>query len=125
MDNFDAGLKLENIVLIFTFCGVFQIITKLISTYYNDVYLPVSNIKIEKYVRNMIYDKARKIDLAAYDTPEIYRKFTLAMSDSSGRIIELYENMVTLVGTFSVSYTHLDVYKRQHMYFSCRFMQIA
>ena len=99
VDNFDAGLKLENIVLTFAFCGVFQIIAKLISTYYNDVYLPVSNIKIEKHVRNMIYDKARKIDLAAYDTPEIYKKFTLAMSDSSGRIIELFDNMVTLVGT--------------------------
>ncbi len=100
VDNFDAGLKLENIVLIFTFCGVFQIITKLISTYYKNIYLPVSNIKIEKHIRNMIYDKARKIDLASYDSPEIYSKFTLAMSDSSARIIELYENMVTFVGTF-------------------------
>jgi len=100
VDNFDAGLKLENIVLIFIFCGAFQIITKLISTYYKDIYLPVSNIKIEKHVRNMIYDKARKIDLASYDTPEIYKKFTLALSDSSARIIELYENMVTFVGTF-------------------------
>lgn len=99
VDNYNAGLKLVNIAIIFAVCGVFQLLTKLISSYYYNIYLPVSNIKIEKYIRTMIYDKAKKLDLAYYDTPELYEKFTLAMSDSSDRIIELYETMISLIGS--------------------------
>lgn len=99
VDNYSAGLKLVNIAIIFAVCGAFQLLTKLVSSYYYNIYFPVSNIKIEKYIRTMIYDKAKKLDLAYYDTPELYKKFTLAMSDSSDRIIELYETIISLIGS--------------------------
>ena len=99
VDHYKIGLEIVNIIVIFSICGVFQIINKILSSYYYNIYVPTSNIKIEKHIRKKIYDKAVQLDLSSYDTPELYEKFNLAMSDSSARIIELYENIICLIGS--------------------------
>ncbi len=99
VDNFENGLSYEKIIYIFVICGVFQIVTKLVGAHYYNVYVPISNLGIEKHIRKNIYNKAKRIDLKNYDSPEIYKRFTLAMSDSSGHIIQLYESLVSLLGS--------------------------
>ena len=99
VDNFENGLSTHKIIGIFLITGLFQLITKIVGSHYYNIYVPQSNLKIEKFIREKIYNKSMQIDIKNYDSPEIYKKFTLAMSDSSGHIIQLYETFVSIIGS--------------------------
>lgn len=99
VENFEHGLSTHKIINIFIVAGLFQLTTKLVGSYYYNIYVPKTNLKIEQYIREKIYNKAIQVDIKNYDSPEIYKKFTLAMSDSSEHIIQLYELFVSLIGS--------------------------
>lgn len=99
IDNLEKRLTIEKILLVFGACGLAQLISKLVGFYYYNIYIPDSNLKIEEYICKSIYNKAQNIDLKNYDDPEIYEKFSLAMSNSSGQIIQIYELIISLLGS--------------------------
>jgi len=58
----------------------------------------VFNVRAEKKLRLMLYEKARAIDLACYDDPEYYNKFVLSVSESRNavtRTMQIINNMIT------------------------------
>ena len=70
-------------------CGIFAVVVvlgNLGNTLFYEVYRPQQAEKLNYKLYSMIYEKAAKMDFQAYDDPEFYNDFVLAMNTMSDRV---------------------------------------
>ena len=107
IDVVTSGVALYRIAVA---CAVFAIVVvlgNLGSTLFYEVYRPKQLEKLHYKLYSMIYEKAAKMDFQAYDDPEFYNDFVLAMNTMSTRVDDILsstQDFVThMVSIFSIT----------------------
>lgn len=68
-------------------------------TWYNTARAPISNIKIHMILNQKLFEKAANVDLACYESPEFYEKYTKATSEAATRGISAVRNLTNFIST--------------------------
>ncbi len=109
---FDAimqGKSFHDILMLIAIFAIIYTFIALFSSWYRNNLCKKSNLKVQKYIQNLIYKKIRKIDLKAFDDNKFYQIFTRAVNEAEGRAISVFDNfinflrnIISLIGVASV-----------------------
>ena len=109
---FDAimqGKSFYDILMLIAIFAIIYTFIALFSSWYRNNLCKKSNLKVQKYIQNLIYKKIIKIDLKAFDDNKFYQIFTRAVNESEGRAISVFDNfinflrnIISLIGVASV-----------------------
>lgn len=86
IDVVTSGVDLYRIAVACIIFAIIVIIGNLGNTLFYEVYRPIQSEKLYYKLYSMIYEKAAKMDFQAYDDPEFYNDFVLAMNTMSDRV---------------------------------------
>ncbi|MBP3938573.1 MAG: ABC transporter ATP-binding protein [Clostridia bacterium] len=86
IDVVTSGVDLYRIAVACVIFAIIVIIGNLGNTLFYEVYRPIQSEKLYYKLYSMIYEKAAKMDFQAYDDPEFYNDFVLAMNTMSDRV---------------------------------------
>ncbi len=86
IDVVTSGVALYRIGIACAIFAVIVVIGNLGNTLFYEVYRPIQSEKLYYKLYSMIYEKAAKMDFQAYDDPEFYNDFVLAMNTMSDRV---------------------------------------
>lgn len=91
--------------------GVVLFISSMGTYLITNIYNPLQEVKITKYMDSMVYRKCNEIDIECYQEEEFYDKYIRAVEDAPARIIEAKNLMVneilallkitTIIGLFA------------------------
>lgn len=90
----DGGAK--NIIKAIIAIALVLFISEVLSWLFREFYWNMEKEKVNQGLSAMLYDKARELDLEAYDDPNFYNNFILAVEASSGNL----NNMLNLIRQF-------------------------
>lgn len=89
------------------------VIAKLVfGAYYSNAIVPKGKEKLQRRMREELYEKAVALDLSRYDDPECYNEFVFSVSEIGTRVDELMKNMeklsrcvagIAVMGAFTLS----------------------
>lgn len=68
-------------------------------TWYNTARAPISDIRIHMKLNKMLFEKAANVDLACYESPEFYEKYTKATAEAATRGISAVKNLTNFIIT--------------------------
>ena len=68
-------------------------------TWYNTARAPISDIRIHMQLNKMLFEKAANVDLACYESPDFYEKYTKATSEAATRGISAVKNLTNFIVT--------------------------
>lgn len=86
IDVVTSGVDLYRIAVACIIFAVVVVLGNLGNTLFYEVYRPQQAEKLYYKLYSMIYEKAAKMDFQAYDDPEFYNDFVLAMNTMSDRV---------------------------------------
>lgn len=86
IDVVTSGVDLYRIAVACIIFAVIVVLGNLGNTLFYEVYRPQQAEKLYYKLYSMIYEKAAKMDFQAYDDPEFYNDFVLAMNTMSDRV---------------------------------------
>lgn len=70
--------------------------------WYNNVYIPRSDLKISKYFDTLLFQKTHQIDLEYFDKAEFYDQYTRAIQEASRRAIGVLNDLSSLFSAGTV-----------------------
>lgn len=112
IDVVESGVALYRIVVACAAFAVVVIIGNLGNTIFYEIYRPKMAEKLHYKLYSMIYEKAVAMDFEAYDNPEFYNDFVLAMNTMSTRVDDImadtqdfFTHMVSIVSITTVIVT--------------------
>ena len=85
----DVATEGKDLYRIAVACIIFAstvIIGSLVNTAIYEVVLPIQKEKLQHKIYSLIYEKASKMDFEAYDNPDFYNDFVLAMNTMGERV---------------------------------------
>ncbi len=112
IDVVTEGKDLERIFYAVIVIALVLICSTVISWLFREFYWNTEREKLYYGLNQMLYDKARSLDLESYDNPEFYNNFILTIESSSGNIqnllglVRMYVgHIISLVTVSSVLFT--------------------
>ena len=75
---------------------VINLIYYLIDSWYNNIFIPVSNIKIQNSMNKMLFIKAQSVDISCYEMTDFYDSYTRAIAEASDRAMSIMNTCATL-----------------------------
>ena len=76
---------------------LFDLFGNIMVNIFSNYVRPLSELKFEKFMYTMMYDKATTVDLACYDNAEYYNNFVWAASEGYSRALIVYQNFSTFI----------------------------
>lgn len=62
--------------------GILLMLNYLFSGYYSNIYLPMAEGRIYKYIKKMVFKKASEVDMACYEDPDFYDDYMKAVNET-------------------------------------------
>lgn len=93
IDNANAEGGGRNIVIAIIAIAVVLFVSELLCWLFREFFWNVEKEKVNQGLRTMLYNKAKDLDLEAYDDPNFYNNFILAVESSSDNL----NNMLNLI----------------------------
>lgn len=89
--------------------AAFSLATYFFHVWYWTVYNPSIRQKLHLKMQEILFEKARNMDLACYDNPEFYNDFVWAIQESDGRVVGILENIGKLINRLVATLTIIGV----------------
>ncbi len=86
IDVISTGGDRRKIVYAVIIIAVILLVSEILNALYRDFFFNVEREKMEKGISQMLYRKARELDLENYDDPDFYNNFILVIESSAGGI---------------------------------------
>jgi ABC-type multidrug transport system fused ATPase/permease subunit len=87
MGCIENGRDFRHVLFVLIGIVILSTIFEIINSCYNSVYRPKSDLKISIYIKKMLYEKIKTIDIAYFDTPSYYDDAALVLQDATERIM--------------------------------------
>lgn len=87
----------DKIVFYLVILSVIFMVISLLKAYYTYYIVPQTNIVVDKKMYTILYKKARNVELACYENPSFYSKYTMALDGAANRIVESVNTTVNIV----------------------------
>lgn len=68
-------------------------VTFVIDAIYWQIYRPVSNQKISRYINMILFEKVSQVELACFENTEFFNKYTKAANETNGRAMGILDNL--------------------------------
>lgn len=85
LDGWQNGEGFFSICYKVILIGIAHTVFLVMKNWYENCYVPQSDLNINQYMRKLIFEKMKDIDLYCYDTPDFYNGYILAMKEIDGR----------------------------------------
>ena len=112
LDGWQNGVGFLSICYKIILICIAHTVFLIMKNWYENCYVPQSDLKMNRYMRKLIYDKMKEIDLYCYDTPDFYNGYIRAMNEIDGRtnaylntINSFVNNLFTICSTSFVIFT--------------------
>lgn len=89
--------------------ALFSLITYLFHVWYWNIYNPVIRKKLHLKMQEVLFEKARNMDLECYDNPNFYNDFVWAIRESDSRVVGVIENIGKLINRLIATVTIVGV----------------
>lgn len=87
-----------NEVILFVWIVVFiNLIYHYLSSWYNRVYVPISDIKIRYEINKILFEKAQSVDISCFENPDFYDSYTRANTEACDRAMSVLRTCTTLL----------------------------
>jgi ATP-binding cassette subfamily B protein len=93
VNGYQKGMTFYDILFFIVIVAVIQIISNIFIGMYSNLYIPVSNLNIYKYIQKKVYKKSTEVELACFENPEFYDKYVKAIKEASGRAAGLLNTL--------------------------------
>ena len=100
INGIQKGLEFKNVVFFILAVAVYHLIVCMIENYYNEIFAPVSNQKIYKYIQKKLFTQASTVELACFENPEFYDKYVKAINEASNRANGVLSSLGNIVSCF-------------------------
>ena len=80
-----TGRDFSSIAYFVIAIAAYYILFCVLESYYNEVFVPISDKKIYSYFQKMLFRKATDVELACFENPAFYDKYVKAISEASSR----------------------------------------
>ena len=112
LDGWQNGVGFLSICYKIILICIAHTVFLIMKNWYESCYVPQSDLKMNRYMRKLIFDKMKEIDLYCYDTPDFYNGYIRAMNEIDGRtnaylntINSFVNNVFTICSTSFVIFT--------------------
>jgi len=98
--SIENGTDFKTVLLFLVGILVFAVITNAFSCWFEEKYVPETNVMMQEYLLTMVYNQAVSCDLSCYENPEFYDKYTRANNEILDRgimILDSVSNMLTIL----------------------------
>ena len=102
INGIQAGYSFARLFLVTSAVMGIALLMLFFLDWYNNVYIPRSDLKISKYFDTMLFQKARQIDLEYFDKTEFYNQYTKAVQESSKRAIGVLNDLSSVFSAVTV-----------------------
>lgn len=93
----NGSRSFREVVLFIWFAVALGVASKVFFAWYNNSFVPKTDIKIHYKLNTMLFKKAQTVDLSCYETPEFYNTYTKAAIESSSRAGSVLQNCAMAV----------------------------
>ena len=105
VNNIQNNKPYQEIFLLIMIVAMITAFALLFQSWFTNIYLPYSNLKIEKSCLMDVYLHSTEIDIRKYEDPNFYDSYVKALSEASNRCINLSGLIGEFFGTlFTVCY---------------------
>ncbi len=104
INGIQNGMKFQNIVFFLLFTLIYMICCRLFFSFFYNAFVPISDAKIYKRIQKKLFYKSAEVEIGCYENPEFYDKYVKAISEASGRTLQVlnsFNNIVGCIFTFS------------------------
>lgn len=98
IDTVSKGQNTKNILYAVILIAVVLLLSELLSWLFREFYWNVAKERSQKGLNAQLFEKAKAMDLSAYDDPEFYSSFILSIESSSGNIQNILELVRNYIG---------------------------
>ncbi|MCH5184524.1 MAG: ABC transporter ATP-binding protein [Oscillospiraceae bacterium] len=95
----DAGMT--HVMIILGLILAYSLTASIFNNWFNNYYIPRSDAVIQEYLFSRVYQKAVECDLACYENPEFYDKYTRANSELMTRGATVLDNLSNMAAIFT------------------------
>lgn len=108
VDGWQKGESFSSICRKVVLICIAQIIFLVIKNWFKNCYVPQSNNKIDRYMRKLVFEKMKGMDLYCYDDPDFYNAYIRAMNEIASRTDAFMNSVNSLIhnlfAIFSMSF---------------------
>lgn len=98
INSIQIGRAFQSILVFILSVAAYHLCVCFIENYYNEIFSPVSDQKIYKYIQKKVFSKAASVEIACFENPEFYDKYVKALSEASGRASQVLGSLGNIVG---------------------------
>ena len=98
IDHLVEGEKQESLWLFIVCCFGVMLLKSILFALYSNIYAPKAELKTNRYMQTMMFEKIRNIDVRYYDDPEYFNEYTRAMQEIDTRTSAVFN---TFIGFFT------------------------
>ncbi|MBE5952416.1 MAG: ABC transporter ATP-binding protein [Lachnospiraceae bacterium] len=110
--------RLEMLIAYIMIYGVILFISSIGTYFITNIFNPLQEIQIAKYMSSMIYRKCNEIDIECYQEKEFYDKYVRAVNDAPKRVIEAKNLMVNVIMAFLKITTIIGLFSTMNFTFT-------
>ena len=103
-DQIGAG-SFEGSALVIGLMAAFSLVTKFFHHWYWGIFNPKIRQTLHLRMQEVLFEKARSLDLSCYDNPEFYNDFVWAINESDGRVGWIMEDVGKLINRTIATFT--------------------
>ena len=97
INGIQTGISFRSILTFIIAVSVYHLGVCFTENYYYEIYVPVSDQKIYKYIQSKVFAKASSVETACFENPEFYDKYVKAVSEASGRVTQVLNTLCGIV----------------------------
>lgn len=89
----------NEVILFVWIVVVINLLYYFLVSWYNNIYVPCTDLKIRYAFNKMLFEKAQSVDISCYETPEFYDLYTKANTEACDRAISVLQTNATLISS--------------------------
>ncbi len=93
METVEKGKNIIQISKVLIVFVLINIVFELLSSYYNQKYVPQNDVRLSLFLKEMIYKKITTVDIECFDNPEYYDNVTFTLNDLFDRVKSILNNV--------------------------------
>ncbi|MNO17096.1 Lipid A export ATP-binding/permease protein MsbA [compost metagenome] len=98
LNGFSNGVEFTKVLIIVVVVGLLKIIFSMFESYFLQIYVPISDQNIRRYIQNILIKKAKEVDIECYEDPKYYDRYVKALSEVNTRAKAVIDSISNFVG---------------------------
>lgn len=102
LESVEFGRSPKEVLRFLLILSGVMILSGIYSTVYENYWKPICMPKIKQNFKEMMYQKAKSLDLEYYDNPDNYNDYVLAVKESENSVERMIDLLNTVVGSVTI-----------------------